>query len=82
MDITTAPTSSLVINVVDKRLALHSNNPHASNGTIPLTESEERIFQDVKLQNLRVSAEPQAVMPAPQQQLQPQDIVVSTVSGY
>ncbi|EGE79720.2 hypothetical protein BDDG_02661 [Blastomyces dermatitidis ATCC 18188] len=33
-----------------------SNNQHATSGTIPLTESEEQIFQDVKLQNLRVSA--------------------------
>ncbi|KAL2377215.1 hypothetical protein RJ035_007764 [Blastomyces gilchristii] len=56
-----------------------SNNQHTTSGTIPLTESEEQIFQDVKLQNLRVSAGPQAATAAPQQQqLQPQDIVVST----
>ncbi|KLJ06465.1 hypothetical protein EMPG_10141 [Blastomyces silverae] len=55
-----------------------SNSQHATNGTIPLTESEEQIFQDVKLQTLNVSAEGQTVTTAPQQQLQPRDIVVST----
>ncbi|PGH06142.1 hypothetical protein GX51_02530 [Blastomyces parvus] len=58
-------------------LKASSNNKHATNATLPLTESEEQIVQDVRLQNVNVSAEVSTAGPQQQQQQQSRDIVVS-----